>query len=356
MPDNKKTKSLVLSHFEKYPLLQIQDLFKFLHQSTFGCEHAVDHVEAVLERIEKELALSSGCSGPLLEQLDGDYSRIGLSYLKKGLSASTLAKLFYVSASENKGTVHDLEEKLKAVFQLTEDGQLPFSTDDFLQAAKRWKLDGYKALHHSPAFNAAYKPAYRVISNMYVWLLPLLANIDKMLSKGAVRIAIEGGSAGGKTTLCNMLEKLYDCTVFHTDDYFLRPEQRTNERLAEIGGNFDRERFFNEILSPLWAGENVAYRPFSCSLQELMPTVYVEPKALTIVEGVYSAHPLLESHYDLCVFLDIEKDLQRKRILKRNTPAIAKRYFEEWIPMENKYFLHYGIKEKCGLKLEIKEQ
>ncbi len=355
MADNKKTKSLILSHIEKYPSLQIQDIFKFLHQSTFGCEHAVDSAEAVLERIEKELALSSVCTVPLLEQLDGDYSRIGLSYLQKGLSVSTLAKLFYVSASENKGTTYDLEEKLKSVFQLIEDGQLPFSADEFQQAAKRWKNDGYKAMHHSPTFNAAYKPAYRVISNKYVWLLPLLTNIDKRLSKGTVRLAIEGGSAGGKTTLCNILKKFYDCTVFHTDDYFLRPEQRTKERLAEIGGNFDRERFSEEILTPLWSRETVTYSPFNCATQKLMSPISVKTKPLTIVEGVYSTHPLLDNRYDLCVFLDIEEELQRQRILKRNTPAIAKRYFEEWIPMENRYFLHYGIKEKCGLKLEIKQ-
>jgi len=354
LADN-KTRELVLAHYKLYPSLQIQDVFKFLHQSTFGCEHAVDDPKTVLERIERELASGSISATPLLEQLDGNYSRIGLSYIQKGLSASTLAKLFFLSASEDKGSVYLLEEKINIALELINGGELPFSAEEFRKAAEQWKADGYKAMHHSPAFNTSYKPAYRVISNKYVQYLPLLANIDLLLSKGTARIAVEGGSAGGKTTLSAILGKLYDCTVFHTDDYFLRPEQRTKVRLAEIGGNFDRERFSDEILTPLWSGEKVVYRPFNCATQELMPPKSVDPKQLTVVEGVYSMHPLLDNRYDLCVFLDIEEDLQRRRILKRNTAAIAKRYFEEWIPMENRYFLHCGIKEKCGLKLVIKQ-
>ena len=31
------------------------------------------------------------------------------------------------------------------------------------------------------------------------------------------------------------------------DDFFLRPQQRTKERLAEAGGNIDRERFLQEV-------------------------------------------------------------------------------------------------------------
>ncbi|MBQ8758231.1 MAG: hypothetical protein IJZ20_00890, partial [Clostridia bacterium] len=78
--------------------------------------------------------------------------------------------------------------------------------------------------------------------------LPLFAKLDGMLLTGNVRLAVEGGSASGKSTLGALLESVYDCTVFHMDDFFLRPEQRTPERFAEIGGNVDRERFLSEVL------------------------------------------------------------------------------------------------------------
>ena len=68
--------------------------------------------------------------------------------------------------------------------------------------------------------------------------------IDELMAqKDQVIIAIDGNCTAGKTTLAGMLAEVYDCNVFHMDDFFLRPEQRTPERYAEIGGNVDYERF-----------------------------------------------------------------------------------------------------------------
>lgn len=76
--------------------------------------------------------------------------------------------------------------------------------------------------------------------------LPLFLKLDSMLQEKEILLAIDGGSAAGKTTLGKLLEQRYACNVFHMDDFFLRPMQRTKERLAELGGNVDRERFFTE--------------------------------------------------------------------------------------------------------------
>ena len=79
----------------------------------------------------------------------------------------------------------------------------------------------------------------------------LFNKIDELFATESIIIAIDGGSASGKTTLAKILSEKYDCNVFHIDDFFLRPEQRTPERFAEIGGNFDRERFQGEVLQSL---------------------------------------------------------------------------------------------------------
>ena len=62
-------------------------------------------------------------------------------------------------------------------------------------------------------------------------------------------IAIDGMCGSGKTTLGQLLQSVYDCNLFHMDDFFLRPEQRTPERMAQVGGNVDYERFQKEILN-----------------------------------------------------------------------------------------------------------
>ena len=91
----------------------------------------------------------------------------------------------------------------------------------------------------------------------------ILRQIEK---KGIVLIAIDGPSGSGKSTFAKRLAEKYDANVFHMDDFFLRPEQRTKERYEEIGGNIDYERFHEEVLMNINRGFPFHYRPYSCSL------------------------------------------------------------------------------------------
>lgn len=190
-------------------------------------------------------------------------------------------------------------------------------------------------------------------STEYSPFQPLFEKIDDLLSKGDVRLAIDGGSASGKTTLGKLLDELHCCTLFHTDDFFLRSEQRTAERLAEPGGNVDRERFLEEVLIPLSRNDAVNYRRFDCSSFTLSSPTVVIPKQLTVIEGAYSMHPYFERYYNLSVFLDISPELQRERILKRNSPQSAQNFFEKWIPLENRYFESMNIKDRCDLIIPV---
>ena len=350
---HKCTQSLLLKLFEDYPKAQIQDVFKFLHQSTFGCEHMVTSLQNVIDYIKKERETVT-TERKLTEPLDGEYSRVYLSYIGKGLSEETLGQLFMMSAKKENGE-ELLVKKLCLTEEMIKSGQLPLSHEAFALSCERWKNDGFPALHHSEVYREEYHPAYRVISNEYVRFLPLFAKIDVLLKKGAVRLCIEGACAGGKSTLSTLLEKLYDCTVFHMDDFFLRPEQRTAERLAEVGGNVDRERFLQEVLIPLSKNETVKYRRFDCSQQKILPPVSVAPEKLTVIEGVYSMHSELKEYYDFSVFLDIDKETQKKRILKRNTSEMAERFFNEWIPLEDKYFDGMNVKDRCDMIVSIRE-
>lgn len=166
---------------------------------------------------------------------DGPYCRVHLGYLKEtGLAPETLFRLFVLSAEEPSGGTATLEEKLAALLSLAEAGKLPFPPEKTAAAVETWRKAGFPACRHSERFRAAYHPAYRVIGGEFVWRLPLLAAIDqKRTERERVTVAIEGGSASGKTTLAVLLTNIYDCKVFHMDDFFLRPEQRTAERLLE---------------------------------------------------------------------------------------------------------------------------
>jgi hypothetical protein len=131
------------------------------------------------------------------------------------------------------------------------------------------------------------------------------------------------------------------------DDFYLRPEQRTPERYAEPGGNVDYERFLEDVLVPVRDGIEFSYRPFDCRIWNLGETVQVSPHALNIVEGSYSFHPLLREFYDYKIFLDIGKEEQMRRIVRRNGEEKALEFRDRWIPLEELYFAKYNLHELC---------
>ena len=355
MKQQERTRELLIKHYQRYPRLQIQDVFKYLYQSSFGCEHLITDLNSVIDNINRESEECDLNSQNLIERLDGEYSRVHLSFLKHGLTAETFGKIFLKSAKNEAEGIANLEEKIKVATKLVQENKLPFSSTVFERAIKQWRNGGFSAVHHSNEFHSNYNPMYRVISNRYVPFLPLFAKIDRLLKEKKVVVAVEGGSASGKTTLSKMLEELYDCTVFHMDDYFLRPEQRTSDRYEEIGGNIDRERFLEEILMPLREDKPVWFRKFDCSTMTLSPLTKIIPKKLTVIEGVYSMHPEFSDGYDYSVFLDISPRLQKKRIEKRNDPQLAKRFFDKWIPLEEIYFEKMQVKNRCDVSVSILE-
>ena len=185
-------------------------------------------------------------------------------------------------------------------------------------------------------------------------VMKICERIAAMQEKAQILIAIDGSCTSGKSTLAGMLERKLDCNLFHMDDFFLRPEQRTPERLAQTGGNVDYERFREEVLLPLKTGNPFFYQPYDCSSGMLKESVTVQPKRINVVEGTYSCHPRFQDPYDLTVFLQVTPEVRRRRILSR--PAfLQKRFFEEWIPMEQAYFAEFAVREKSDLVVWPKE-
>ncbi|MGI6733948.1 MAG: uridine kinase family protein [Anaerovoracaceae bacterium] len=172
--------------------------------------------------------------------------------------------------------------------------------------------------------------------------------IDNLLKQPGTKIvAIDGNAAAGKSTLASLISHRYDCNVFHMDDFFLTPGKRTEERLKQAGGNVDWERFREEVLDNIRRGDGFCYWRYDCKTQCFCPPTEVRPRKLNLVEGAYSLHPELSNYYDLKLFLSLDPVEQSRRILARNGTEMHKRFLEEWIPMENRYFEEFNIKENC---------
>ena len=344
-------------HLVRYPLMRPQDLVKLVFQNEFGGGHLVSSVSETVERIRQEAASrENACQAGEIpteacEDIGGGLCRYHLCYLKEsGLSPETLGRLFSLSAREIKGSRDSYLDKLALVKMACRDGRLSVDGSAFARWLDQYLAQGITHPGHSDIYRQYYKPAYRIISASYCRLSGVFSAIDRCLEqKGSIRIAIDGNSGAGKSVLASLLQKIYEGNLFHMDDFFLQARQRTAARYAETGGNIDYERFRDEVLAGLDSGRGFSYRRFDCREMALKDTISVEPRAVNIVEGVYSLHPMIDSGYDLKLFLTLTESGQQERILRRNGPVMLERFIQEWIPLENKYFAELSIREKCDM-------
>lgn len=331
--------------------IEIQDVFKYMYQSCFGCEHLSTDYFSALERMRREMEFADYDELPEIELLDGDFCRVHLKILKKGLSPETLCRLFLLSSEKQIDGMSRLEREVDNLISYANEGKIPFSEKEIYEKVKEWRNKGFPPVHHSEKYRETYHPAYRVIKKDFLRIIPLLSEVDKLLSSDMrnIIIALDGRCASGKTTIAAWLSKIYDCNIFHMDDFFLRPAQRTEERLSLPGENIDHERFADEILFPLSEGRKVTYQRYNCTVQALEAPITVPQRPLNIIEGVYSLHPKLFDCYDLTVFIDISQEEQKERILKRNSYEMAKKFFSTWIPLEEQYFTAFNIRKKANI-------
>ena len=168
--------------------------------------------------------------------------------------------------------------------------------------------------------------------------------------KEFVLIAIDGRCTSGKTSLASLLAKDEEVTVVHMDDFFLREKQRSLERRNTPGENVDHERFLKEVLIPMSKRETFVYTPYDCKTGKLKEGIRIHPTSICIVEGSYSCHKNLWDYYDLHVFMDVDKNTQIERIQNRDKTKLEA-FMNLWIPLEEKYFETYQIKEKCEIVL-----
>lgn len=348
-------RQLLLDHFKKYPLMQIQDCVKLLFQSRFGCGHFVAEPERTLARLQTEI---SGCpfreSAPLFEPLGGGYCRLNLSALKADqLSLETLNQLFVFSSGQKTDGKAAFEKDLDLLGGMIREGTLPFAAADWEAFLTGYRAGGYPAVSHSEVYRDAYHPAYRVLCQSCWDYWPVFTEIDQLLRRqGGGIAAIDGGSGTGKSSLARLLAAIFPAAAVHMDDFFLQGFQRTPQRLAEPGGNLDYERFLEQVVPRLKDGEAFSYKIFDCSCGRLSGVRAVEKRPLRIVEGVYSLHPKWSGIFDLKIFLAGSLPVRLRRIEDRNGAAMRKRFQQEWIPKEDLYFSRFSLPDQQTLVVD----
>ena len=342
------------AHAGRYPAMEPRDAVKLIYQNEFGGGHLIADPAGSLARLRAEYADAPRDPGaPLAEDIGNGMVRVhlgGLDRLEYPLEA--LNRDFARSAALHRGGMDGFLKKLDILRTVTGEGVFGFSLRELEEYLGSYVADRCPAVSHSGAYRTAYRPAYRVVLRSVC--LPLLVEEVKALSQKQDRviIALDGRCASGKTTLSARLSERYGWSVIHMDHFFLRPEQRSPERYAQPGGNVDRERFLEEALLPLRAGERPVYRPFDCHTQSLLAPVPFDPGPVVLVEGSYACHPALREQYDLRAFLTVDPVVQMERITAREGEDYAQVFREKWTPLEARYFSTCEVERRCDYRLE----
>lgn len=406
MTMNTDFRSILSSHARRYPLTRPADLLKLIHQNVFGSGHLAPSPEIVCKRLADEFA-SCDKTEPFVETL-GECSRVYIGSAVPATAADSaaadssgsrgiinkiagfehrpaderlleiIARLFILTADRfpcdyahaDESSRLQLNECINTAREVVRDGCFGFGINEFDSAVAEFAAAGYPAQSHSDIYRNAYKPAYRVVDSYFARLISCLYEISRLLDEksGQVRVVIDGRAASGKTTAAELIAGYFSgaylheypdmpsgnvtADIIHADDFFLPPSLRTPERLNEVGGNLHRERFMSEIIKNLDSPDGFSYRVFDCSKMDYAPEPRkVKPCRLLIFEGAYSLHPDFGDYYDLAVFSDISPNEQSRRILSRNGERMHKRFEQEWIPMEEKYFAGFDIRQKCKITI-----
>lgn len=299
-----------------HPFSTRQDLYKLIVQSCLGNGHSITSPEDSFLALQEEKRIAKKDS---IQEIGNGFIRVPLSYMKE--EDLLLWNELFIESAKKRST--------RRLFD---------------QALQNCGFVDQGIVSHSQEYKEHYDPHYRVFRKEYVDYFELFKVALHALQKHRV-LSIDGPCASGKTTIGKLLSSFLECPCIHMDDYFLQANQRTAQRLEEPGGNIDYERFHQEINEAWNQNQPIHMRSYDCSSQTLRREVIVEKSPILIIEGSYAHHSYLDDMQAFKIFMDIEPSIQKERLQKRSPDKFLD-FIEKWIPMEEKYFHAFSIKEK----------
>ena len=164
---------LLGQHQQRYPRMELADLYKLLHQSAMGAGHAITDPEAARAALRSECAsLAVAEAEPILDPIspDGQLARVHLRpYLAAGGDVEALAAAFLATPQAHPGSRDKLAKFCACLGDLADAGGIPFPRAQVDAYFGPIIAQGYPVVRHSQAYRTAYRPAYRVVA---VSLLP----------------------------------------------------------------------------------------------------------------------------------------------------------------------------------------
>lgn len=161
--------TLIRVHLDRYPIMNWVDVYKLLHQATFGVGHKVARQQDEREWLEHDFKVNSPNANEMLIEVispDERWLRLHLRpYMAAGGGLEPLLEAYSRSALVRQGSADQMAERWAAFEEMVAQG----SNDQWplwevrlfgrMQRDQKWP-----AVQHSPAFFQAYDPIYRIMT------------------------------------------------------------------------------------------------------------------------------------------------------------------------------------------------
>lgn len=152
--------------------MEVQDLYKLIHQASMGSKHAVQDLDATRTFLEREVnELIGGPDEPIQDIISPDWriARINLRpYLASNAKLSKLLDAFVRTATEFEGSSSRLKRFISYAEHLADERFFSFSRTVIRTFFDQMEVKGFPAVHHSASYTGAYQPAYRVILHKFL--------------------------------------------------------------------------------------------------------------------------------------------------------------------------------------------
>jgi len=168
--------NLVISHMNRYPAMEVQDVYTLIYQGAMGAVHLSAGAGGFEERLIKEFKEAKADEKQALWETirpDGELVRVHIGALKaRGGQPQALSTLCLWTASIFEGDKVDLMDGWETFQHLCRDNRLrKFPGKEISEFTKWAQKNKYPSARHSAAFREAYDPHYRLVRREFLNIL-----------------------------------------------------------------------------------------------------------------------------------------------------------------------------------------
>lgn len=154
---------------ERYPKATLADVYKSFYQNRFGPGHIIESQAKAKSYLKKEMKQTDRFSVGLESTgAEGRYVRVDVNYLRTGklkLKDFLAALMASVEPAPDQNALDQWVKEWNYVLSVIDDAGIHFDGfNEDRDMIKQRMNEGKYDMHHSPIFNEAYQPHYRIIS------------------------------------------------------------------------------------------------------------------------------------------------------------------------------------------------